>query len=316
MTRASMVFVGYVLLGSSVARAQEPAQAWDEDAAPTEAPELAQPTSALPTEAPPTPPLVPPLSPIQAEAKYLAGEPLDDAQASETAGSGDGQWVFTSQYGWVFMPYGDQYVDRGEDASVEAPFAFVYGPGNGWEWVAAPWLWGWGTYPYFGTVGPSRLGWYRWLYDGGYGWGGYRGGSRHNVRRIGSTWYVRQGGPQVTPGPHPSSEGGYAQPRHRGVQGGYWGGNALGGYVRGNGLGDAGPRRVAPISNGPGMVDNGQRGGERSPGGHSTTVGPVRSGASAGTSVGSSQNNVSARHGGGAWGLGLRGGGRDDRSQR
>jgi hypothetical protein len=314
MRRIAIVVVGYVLAGSSVVRAQDPADYPDDDAElPPSPPELALPTSAAPTETPPAPPLVPALSPIRAEAKYLAGEPLDDAQATDATGSGDGQWVFTGQYGWVFMPYGDQYVDRGITAQVESPFAFVYVPSDGWGWVAAPWLWGWGTYPYFGASDPSRLAWYRWLYDGGYGWGGYRGGRRQNVRRIGSTWYIGSAHSQEIPAAAPVLSGG-RQPgyHHHGFLGGRWGGQALGGYVRGNGFGGAGPSRVPPTPQGSG-TDGGHRGGERSPGGVGSIMGPVRSGASAGGGPGI-PSSVAPRHGGGAWGSGLRGGsGRDDR---
>jgi len=86
-----------------------------------------------------------------------------------------GQWVYTGQYGWVWMPYGQQYVDEGIYGAA-SPYQYVYGVGIGWSWVAAPWLWGWGPYPYFGIWGPLHFGWYRGLYRAGYGWGRYRGG--------------------------------------------------------------------------------------------------------------------------------------------
>src|SRR3954466_15119527 len=92
-----------------------------------------------------------------------------------------GQWVFTGQYGWVWMPYGTQYVDEGS-ASADVPYAFVYTVRVGWCWVAAPWVWGWGPYPYFGVRGPRYYGWYRGLYRSGWGWGRYRGGG-HWVAR-------------------------------------------------------------------------------------------------------------------------------------
>jgi hypothetical protein len=312
--RRIAIVVGYVLAGSSLVRAQDIADFSDDDAdvAPP-SPQVAQPTTAAPTEVPPAPPLVPALSPIRAEAKYLAGEPLEDAQATDVQGSGDGQWVFTEQYGWAFMPYGEQYVDRGQSTQVEAPFAFIYCPSNGWGWVAAPWLWGWGTYPYFGAADPNRLSWYRWLYDGGYGWGGYRGGSRQNVRRIGSTWYIGAQRSEVVPAPVYSpvevDQVGY---HHRGFMGGRWGNHALGGYVRGNGFGGTGPSRVAPPPHSSG-ADGGHRGGDRSPGGVGVIMGPARGGGWSGGGMGT-PSTVAPRHGGGAWGSGVRGGsGRDDR---
>jgi hypothetical protein len=86
-----------------------------------------------------------------------------------------GQWVYTSQCGWVWMPYGQEYVDEATYGA-ETPYQYVYTVRLGWSWVAAPWLWGWGAYPYFGVMGPSHFGWYRGLYRSGYGWGRYRGG--------------------------------------------------------------------------------------------------------------------------------------------
>lgn len=86
-----------------------------------------------------------------------------------------GQWVYTHQYGWVWMPYGRQYVDEGTYGA-DSPYEYVYSVSIGWSWVAAPWLWGWGAYPYFGVWGPSHFSWYRGLYRSGYGWGHYRGG--------------------------------------------------------------------------------------------------------------------------------------------
>jgi hypothetical protein len=55
------------------------------------------------------------------------------------------------------MPYGDQYTYEGTayDAS---PYAYVYYPSYGWTWLAAPWIWGWGAYPYFGVHGPLGFG--------------------------------------------------------------------------------------------------------------------------------------------------------------
>src|SRR5207244_11437158 len=82
------------------------------------------------------------------------------------------------QSGWVWMPYGGQYVDEGAYGD-STPHEYVFTVGLGWSWVAAPWLWGWGPYPYFGRFGPARFGWYRGLYHSGYGWGHYRGGGHY-----------------------------------------------------------------------------------------------------------------------------------------
>jgi hypothetical protein len=58
-----------------------------------------------------------------------------------------GQWVYTGQYGWVWMPYdsADTYVPT----NGAPPEMYVYYPSAGWVWIAAPWVWGLGPRPYF-----------------------------------------------------------------------------------------------------------------------------------------------------------------------
>jgi hypothetical protein len=73
-----------------------------------------------------------------------------------------GQWVYTEQYGWIWMPYDAAYTRAPSDGE---PYMFVYGPELGWTWVAAPWVWGWGPIPYFGVYGGVRFSWW------GHGWG-------------------------------------------------------------------------------------------------------------------------------------------------
>src|SRR5215471_14737445 len=69
--------------------------------------------------------------------------------ANDTAG---GQWVYTDQYGWIWIPYGDQYAYAGDyDSGVG--YAYVYYPSYGWMWLSAPWVVGWGARPYFGHYG-------------------------------------------------------------------------------------------------------------------------------------------------------------------
>jgi outer membrane lipoprotein SlyB len=75
-----------------------------------------------------------------------------------------GQWVFTRQYGWVWMPYGDSYMFT-PDYENGDPYMYLYYPSVGWTWVNAPWLWGWGPMPYVGISGGRSFGWY------GHGWG-------------------------------------------------------------------------------------------------------------------------------------------------
>jgi hypothetical protein len=96
-----------------------------------------------------------------------------------------GQWVYTSQYGWVWMPYGDAYTYVPPDGAGE-PSMYVYYAGYGWTWIAAPWVWGYGPWPWFGAAGPYGFGWY------GYGW--WRQPWRYRYVPRGPMPYGRGGG--------------------------------------------------------------------------------------------------------------------------
>lgn len=78
-------------------------------------------------------------------------------------GTTPGQWAYTSQYGWLWMPYGDPYTYVPADGWGQ-PYEYVYGPTFGWTWVVAPWVWGFGPWPFFGVIGPVHFGWW------GHGW--------------------------------------------------------------------------------------------------------------------------------------------------
>jgi hypothetical protein len=69
----------------------------------------------------------------------------------------EGQWVFTRQYGWVYMPYAQRYtyVPTGGQSAM-----YVYRPSAGWRWVAAPWVVGVGPLPYWGPTGYVHFAWY------------------------------------------------------------------------------------------------------------------------------------------------------------
>lgn len=99
-----------------------------------------------------------------------AAAPPAPAGAQPTA-IPDGQWVFTSQYGWVWMPYGAAYtyLPAAPDA---VPSMYVYTPVFGWRWVAAPWVWGLGPRPWF-ALAPRHFAWYGhpWL---GHAWYEFR----------------------------------------------------------------------------------------------------------------------------------------------
>jgi hypothetical protein len=122
-------------------------------------------TTSAPQPSAPQPAVAPPPPPENPEPP--AGT---DQAVVQDAAPASGQWVYTSQYGWVWMPYGDSYTYQPTDGG--APDMYVYYPSVGWSWVVAPWIWGWGPQPYFGIYGYARFGWYGY----GYGhWYGFRG---------------------------------------------------------------------------------------------------------------------------------------------
>ncbi len=99
-----------------------------------------------------------------------------------------GQWVYTAQYGWVWMPYASAYTYVPPDGYGE-PYMYVYHPYYGWNWLGAPWVWGWGPWPVFGVAGP---GFYAW-----YGWGGWRDPWRFSNARA----YPYRPGARMAPAP-------------------------------------------------------------------------------------------------------------------
>lgn len=140
-----------------------------------------RPPDRAPDNPPPPPPTDPPKPPPPA--------PQSERQQS----SGSGQWVYTEQYGWVWMPYGDRYTHVPPDGS--PPNMYVYEPEVGWCWVVAPWLWGWGPMPYFGTLGYRHYAWF------GVGLGRWHGFGGHYGYR---SWV----GPRYWYGGHWTSRGG------------------------------------------------------------------------------------------------------------
>ena len=146
----------------------------------------AQPPTQPPAEAPPAPPAEPPAPP-----SVMQSPEANTPQPQGQQATGQGQWVFTSQYGWLWMPYGAQYTYEppAVQGSYVYPYSYVYYPSYGWSWLYSPWVWGWGPSPFFGYYGPRQFVWYRgpgfyprgWVarpYPGWgvYGHGFYRGG--------------------------------------------------------------------------------------------------------------------------------------------
>jgi hypothetical protein len=139
--------------------------------------ETAPPSTQAPSELPPSPPSeVPPEPP---------------AQVQPPPSTPPGQWVYTEQYGWIWMAYADSYMHVPPDGYGQ-PYAYAYYPTYGWCWLAAPWVWGFGPWPSFGIFGPARFGWY------GHGW----------WRNPGRWHYAPSRGGSYGPRPAPAFRGG------------------------------------------------------------------------------------------------------------
>jgi hypothetical protein len=107
------------------------------------------------------------------------------AQAQWVQSYPTGQWVFTSTYGWIWVPNG-----AATSAVEGVPYTYLYTPAYGWTWYVSPW--GWGPYHYGGwvrhpwVVPGRRVGWVARpgvvVHLGG-GRAVYRGGYRGRHRR-------------------------------------------------------------------------------------------------------------------------------------
>jgi hypothetical protein len=108
-----------------------------------------------PSTLPPPPESPPPEPPIQMSAPP---KPSVSPQAERVnVPPIDGQWVYTAQYGWVWMPFGPQFVHVPPGGP---PQMFVFYPVVGWRWVVAAWVWGLGPQPDWGVHGNARFPWW------------------------------------------------------------------------------------------------------------------------------------------------------------
>lgn len=117
---------------------------------------VVEPTVPVPTFVPAAPPVHVPPAPVYAPAAVVETGPVVTG----------GQWVFTAQYGWLYMPYDSRYVVN----YAAGPYAYVYYPSFGWRWLASPWVVGAGPYPHFGVHGPFAYRWYRGLEHAHHPW--------------------------------------------------------------------------------------------------------------------------------------------------
>ena len=175
------------------------------------------PPSAPPAQLPPPPQeapqqFAPPPQAVQPQPPPPQSyQPAPPATAPQPVASPAGQWVNTSQYGWVWVPYSQEYTYIPSDPQV-FPDQYVYYPAYGWRWVVAPWVYGYGPAPYWGPLGLRYFAWYTrpWFRVGGYwGWGAFRGWGNYRGWIGPRTWgahgwagapaYYRTG----VNGPHP-----------------------------------------------------------------------------------------------------------------
>ena len=103
----TLVLSGLLGLTPIAAHAQYDAEWTDEDAG--AAPAAPDSSTAAPAEQPPAPPA-------------LNSDAWGQDQA--TASVPPGQWIYTQQYGWIWMPYGDAYAYV-PPAGYGAPYAYA-----------------------------------------------------------------------------------------------------------------------------------------------------------------------------------------------
>lgn len=69
-----------------------------------------------------------------------------------------GQWVFTTQYGWIWTPYAQNYTYVDQIGEMALTYAFY--PSYGWRWLPSPWVLGFGPAPYWGIYGYDHYAWH------------------------------------------------------------------------------------------------------------------------------------------------------------
>ena len=105
--------------------------------------------------------------------------PTTPPPATQPAPAATGQWVYTTQNGWLWMPYGQSYTYVNTDTSLA--YEYAYYPAFGWHWVPAPWVLGIGPSPYWGGYGYSRFAWHAhpWFETNRHAGGGYQMHASH-----------------------------------------------------------------------------------------------------------------------------------------
>ena len=149
-TSLAMVTCASVLTLATNAMAQDQQPWWN--GAPAVPAQSAPPASGQAIPVPQAPPAEPPpgtapqpqapADPAQAEPPVAPAPSVTPQIASQ------GEWVYTSQYGWTWVPYGSTTTTVGAE-----PYVYLYAPSFGWRWFVSPWgvgpfhygAWGWGS---------------------------------------------------------------------------------------------------------------------------------------------------------------------------
>jgi len=236
------LFLAVLLLGPLAAGAQVVSTTPDPSQPPAPAPQSVPPPPPAALPAPPSallpgpnvtepPPTSDQYAPPPETGQYSEEETLPPPNVQVAPPSPSGQWVYTAQYGWIWMPYGTAYTYLPAGAY---PDMYCYFPAYGWRWVVAPWVWGLGPRPWFGVYGFARFPWYGRGYGRWYGWHGpvwtARGWGSGWVRPVPHPGYVRPGVPHPVyraparpggfshgvmmaprPVPHPAPSGGFGR---------------------------------------------------------------------------------------------------------
>src|SRR5262249_48176703 len=113
----------------------------------------------------------------QPDVATVATEEAPPPAATWTAVYPTGQWVYTADHGWIWIPNGTAAAEY-----EGVPYVYFYTPVYGWNWYVSPW--GWGPYHYGGWV---RYGWHPVGWHGvwvarphvGVHFGGWHGGVWH-----------------------------------------------------------------------------------------------------------------------------------------
>ena len=110
----ALVMLGALTVPAAAMPAVDSETEWEEEGPPATAdppPDGAQPQYGPPAEPAPAPPDQTP--------------PPPRSEEQQAAAPTSGQWIYTQQYGWVWMPYADRYLYL---PPYGPPYAFLYYP--------------------------------------------------------------------------------------------------------------------------------------------------------------------------------------------